>query len=292
MRMRSLESCRIATYFQANGIGLVLAYICRGSLKGLRYNMKARYISSILALAVAGASWAQTVPVSLTNAAGDMVNGQTLHVMEELNGDPFQTLQQALTTTNITEETRTINVKRYEVDVLPGTQNYFCWTLCYDAVDAGERDVWVAHQAVSMAPGEEFNGFYGDYMPRGITGTSSFRFVWFDVDTEDSTWVDVVFTALDPNGVAERGMVRGFTAYPNPSIDGAVTFDYDLSPAVATGARLAFYNLLGERKRVKPLSAAQGRVQLSSDDLDSGVWFAVLERQGKTLATKRLVVAR
>lgn len=243
-------------------------------------------------MALAVGAQAQTVPVALLDADGNLMNGQTMHVVAELNGDPYQTLQQALTTRNITDQTRAINVKRYELDVLPGTQNYFCWTLCYDAVDAGDRDVWVAHQSVTLVPGEEFDGFYGDYLPNGITGTSSFRFVWFDVDTEDSTSVDVVFTALEPSGVEELVAVRGFSAYPNPSTEGSVTFDYDLAPAAATGAQLALYNLLGERKLVKPLGAAQGRVQVTDGELDSGVWFAVLERDGKAMATKRVVVAR
>ena len=254
--------------------------------------MKARFLVPLLALAVLPAAQAQEVPVSLTDAEGAPVNGQVLHVSAALNGDPYQALAQSLRTTNITEEVRSINIKRYELDVLPGTQNYFCWTLCYDALPAGERELWVAHMAVSIAPGESFDGFYGDYMPMGITGTSTFRFVWFDVDNpNDSTSVDVVYTATGAAGVNEASAVRGFTAFPNPSMDGNITFGYDLGAALP-GTRLAVYNLLGERKLVRDLGGAQGRVALGGGELGNGVWFAVLERNGKALATKRVVVAR
>lgn len=254
--------------------------------------MKARYIFPVLALALGSAAQAQLEPVSLTDANGVQVNGQTLVVTAELNENPDLTLQQALLTRNITDARRDINVKRYEVSVLPGTQNYFCWTLCYPPEVAGDRVSWAAHEAVTLDADEEFDGFFGDYVPMGIAGSSTFLFVWYDVDNPiDSAWVEIVFTAAEPTGIAESSVVRGFAVYPNPAVGSDITLDYDLS-MITAGTSLSLYNMLGERKLMKPLAAAQGRVVLHESELTNGVWFAVLERNGKAIATKRVVVAR
>ena len=99
------------------------------------------------------------------------------------------------------------------------------------------------------------------------------------------------FTITEQVGISEVSAVRGFTAFPNPSVAGNITFNYDLATS-APGTQLVVYNMLGERKVVKTIGAAQGTVVLNDGDLSSGVWFAVLERNGKPLATKRVVVVR
>lgn len=258
--------------------------------------MKARYTLPLWTLGLAFAAHAQVVPVTLFNADGDEVNGTTLQVQEELAVDPdsilVQILVQALDVQNITGTTRTINVKRYELTELPGSQNYFCWGVCYEPAAAGERDIWVSQHPVVIGAGEVSSNFYGDYKPMGNPGTASFRFVWFDMDSpNDSTWVDVAYTALEPAGIPEASAVRGFAAFPNPSVDGSISFSYDLAHA-APGTRLALYNMLGERKLVKAIGAAQGTVKLDEGELSSGIWFAVLERNGKPLATRRVAVVR
>jgi hypothetical protein len=185
-----------------------------------------------------------------------------------------------------------VNVKRYELNVPAGTENYFCWDVCYGAVFAGQRTSWTSLDPISMAAGFIANGFHAYYKPDLHYGEATFRYVWYDVDNiNDSTWVDFVFNA-GTAGVSEiAGPVRNFTAYPNPSVGGDVTLDYELA-TTGTATRLVVYNMLGERKLVRSIGAAQGHVVLHEGDLASGVWFAVLERDGHALATKRLVVAR
>lgn len=253
--------------------------------------MRIQYILPMLAMAFTIPAQAQNSPVILTDASGTVVNGTTIHINEVLNGDLDQILAQALTSTNSSASQRTVNVKRYEMDVLPNTRNYFCWSMCYDAVSAGDRELWVSPHPKLLGGGEIFSGFYGDYMPTNIPGSSTFRFVWYDMDnTNDSTWVDLVYDT-EAVGISEVAVVRGFTAFPNPSVAGNVTFNYDLATA-SVGTQLVVYNMLGERKMVKAIGAAQGTVVLNEGDLSSGVWFAVLERNGKPLATKRVVVLR
>jgi hypothetical protein len=235
---------------------------------------------------------AQAQLVQLTDGDGNVVNGTTIYKTEAFTNDTSQLLELDLATQNISGATHTVNVKRYEVDVPHGTKNYFCWDVCYGARDAGQSVLWVSADPISISAGQTVNGFHAYYMPRYVDGPATFRYVWYDMDnTNDSAWVDLVFNA-QVVGINEAvAPVRNFTAYPNPSVGGDITLDYDLN-AVATGTRLAIYNMLGERKLVRSIGAAQGRVVLHEGELASGVWFAVLERNGQALATKRLVIAR
>lgn len=234
---------------------------------------------------------AQTPVVTLTNAEAEVVNGTVIQINAEVT-DTTQLLGMGLYAENTSGTARTINVKRYELDVLHGTANYFCWDLCYGERNAGASPLWIGADPIPMAAGGTANGFHAYYKPKGYTGVSTFRYVWYDMASEnDSTWVDFVFNVTEAVGIEEAGAVRGFNAWPNPASGGNITINYDLAQ-VATGDRLAVYNLLGERKLVKRLGAAQGQVVLEQTELGSGVWFAVLERNGKAMATKRLVVVR
>ncbi|MBP8822306.1 MAG: T9SS type A sorting domain-containing protein [Flavobacteriales bacterium] len=234
---------------------------------------------------------AQTPVVTLTNTEAQVVNGTTIQITAEVT-DMDQLLGMGLNAENTSGTARTINVKRYELDVLHGTTNYFCWDLCYGERNAGASPVWIGADPIPMAAGATANGFHAYYKPKQYTGVSTFRYVWYDLAAEnDSTWVDFVFNVTEPVGIEEVTAVRTFSTWPNPATGSAITVSYDLATA-ATGDRLAVYNLLGERKLVKRLGASQGQVVIGEDELASGVWFAVLERNGKAMATKRLVVVR
>ncbi|MCO6482019.1 MAG: T9SS type A sorting domain-containing protein [Flavobacteriales bacterium] len=255
--------------------------------------MKQRYsivLFSAAILASAGAR-AQEVPLTLTNAEGEVVNGTTIELSEGVTG-MLQLMGMGLRAVNTSGTDRLMNVKRYELDVLHGTMNYFCWDLCYGERYAGVSPLWVGADPIPMQAGDTANGFHAYYKPMNIVGTSAFRYVWYDMgNPDDSTYVDFIFNVTVGTGVAEVNDMAGFSVYPNPALGGTITFDYDLR-GNAAGTRLAIYNMLGGRQLVKPLAAAQGRVRLGEGELGSGVWFAVLERDGKPLATKRLVVAR
>lgn len=234
---------------------------------------------------------AQTPVVTLTNENAEMVNETTITLNAEI-GEAEQIMGMGLAAENTSGGSRTINVKRYELGVLHGTTNYFCWDLCYGEQNAGTLPLWVGADPIPMEAGATANGFHAYYKPKGYTGVSTFRYVWYDMaSVNDSTWVDFVFNVTDAVGIAEASAVRGFSAFPNPATGGNITISYDLA-ATAAGDRLAVYNLLGERQLVKRVGAAQGQVVINENELGSGVWFAVLERNGKALATKRVVVVR
>lgn len=229
---------------------------------------------------------AQIVEIRDTN--GNVLNGTNVQVV----GDTGQLMGFPASVENISGVQRTVNVKRYEVNVPHGTGNYFCWDLCYGERSAGNTPLWIGADPIPMAPGSIANGFHAYYKPYQMYGQAIFRYVWYDVDNvNDSTSIDITFNATMAAVAENTSPVLGFDAYPNPAVGGDVTLNYELA-TVTPGTRLALYNVLGERKLVKVIKSAQGKTVLNAADLGAGVWFAVLERDGKAMATKRVVVLR
>lgn len=242
---------------------------------------------SLIALAAS----AQAQFITLRDHHGDVVNGTTV----TYTGPASEiTMEVHLETVLNGGDDRVVNVKRYEMGVQPGTMNYFCWGVCYDAQEAGARPVWASlpMHALQMTDGEVLTNFGGYHMPMGVEGTSTYRYVWFDIaNPNDSVWADIVFQS-NAVGIAETaGVVRNMNVFPNPSLGQNVEFQIDLADGL-NGAVLTVYNMLGGRVSHTRLNAASSRTVLPVAGMAPGVYFASVERNGVALATKRFVVTR
>ena len=219
---------------------------------------------------------------------GNSVNQQMITVYGSadsltLEADVFATLQGNVS--------RTVNVRRYELEVLPGSFNYFCWGVCYGGILAGSQYMWqsLPQHAIALSPGVAVNNFHAYVQPEHSIGIAKFRYVWFDVDQpNDSDWVDIVFDTTPGAGIHENGnVVNAFSAYPVPSLDGQVDLRYDL--ATSAGAEMAVYSLLGTEVRRASLSGKVGSVHIEQGDLGAGIYFANLVVDGRAVATRRFV---
>ena len=102
-------------------------------------------------------------------------------------------------TENQSDETKSYNLKRYELEYIDGSQEFFCWTLCLNPADAGTNPTWVFPSGAGLLEldaGAEGNlsapAFH--FRPEGNTGTATYRYVVYDYNDEnDSTWIDVTY---------------------------------------------------------------------------------------------------
>jgi hypothetical protein len=187
---------------------------------------------------------------------------------------------------------RPIGVRRYELDVQPGTRNYFCWGSCYPPVDAGIMIVWDCPSPMKMQPGMASSGLSAYHVPEGLPGISTYRYVWYDAaDTHDTSWVDIAFDTSEGMGMAtpENG-VTNFSIHPNPSQGDAVRFTIDLANDVHADA-LVIRNSAGSVVRTLPIGTlTSGPATLTG--LSSGVYLAAIESDGRMLANRRFMVAQ
>lgn len=108
------------------------------------------------------------------------------------------------------------------------------------------------------------------------------------VDLQDLTALenfrDYVFSqsSQDLTASIEKLDATAWTIYPNPSISGSTTIEYDNQLAI-DGIRVS--NIMGQEVAV--LEASNGSVALKLEE--SGVYFVSILKDGKPLSTKRIV---
>lgn len=250
--------------------------------------MLIRTSSLLLTVLLAGASMAQGI-VTVRNGQGQVVNGG-LVAHTALQSTDTVKLKSQLTGT----ESMEVNIRRYELWTVPGTENFFCWGVCYLPVEAGVNPTWVSQHYLDMNPGANYNNFSAYYSSMGqSSSTSRFRFVWFntaDPYGPDSSWVDIEFGGTV--GIQEQpSQMLELAMWPNPSSGQDVQVDHAFEGS-PIGASLVLYSVLGERLNSWALQSAAGRSKLPTADLGAGVYFVNVERNGRVLGTRRLVVTR
>jgi hypothetical protein len=249
--------------------------------------MMKRYAIAALLLASGAHLTAQEI-VTL-NYGNNVVNGQTLAIVG--TASTFE-LEASLGVTLNSDVQRTLRVKRYEVWPVDGTSNTFCWGECYIPYSAGERPLWVSNLTETLQPATLFDGFHAYYYPAGTEGLTKFRFVWYPTDAPtDTAYVDIVFDTR-ANAVGQQELTAAAPAvevFPNPATGANLTlrFSGDLG-----GAQWVLNNALGAVERQGSLRAGAGDVAVNLDGLPSGVYFASIVRQGRMVATRRVVITR
>ena len=246
-------------------------------------SMMNKYALAFTALALApvanGQNW-----ITLTDEGGnDVTNGSVTFSAPGSNA-----LMEVDLLAEVATGPRVVNVKRYELNVITGSQNYFCWDLCYLPRNAGQTPLWIGSDYHTLDAGVEFNGFHAYHLPNGTIGAMCYRYVWYDTaNPSDSAQVDICFD--NAVGIAEVATVQAFTLSPNPANDVVgVSFD----PVGGSADAIVVHNALGAQVLTAPVAIAQRGVQLKTATLVSGVYFVSLQQQGRTIGTQRLVVTR
>lgn len=251
--------------------------------------MALRYILSFAVLSTFINSSAQGL-VTLYDEDENVVNGMVIFNPSGLSSARDTV---SLVTLVVGAADRDVSVRRYEVWPVEGSRNFFCWGICYLPAYSGTNPVWVSPQPETLSEGEYFTGFHAYYESTGMSGTARFRYVWYDENNPegpDSSWVDIDFGGAV--GIADRGALNAeLEIGPNPSAGNDLVLNYTMVD-LGQGAEISMFNVLGEKVRRQPLSSPQGRVTITGAGLEGGVYFANILRNGRMLATRRVVITR
>lgn len=195
---------------------------------------------------------------------------------------------------NLTSNPLSIKVKRKEVGVVPGTINYFCWTVCYGpATNVSPSPIVINPSSYS----DDFHGYYESYHMQGETTVSYIFYntanpndsAWFTVnykiagtgDTLSDPFIDLNFTT----GINEAKIQVTGPAYPNPSTD-AVSFNLFKNEKVE---RVEVINMLG--KTVLQQQITEGaKLMIPVNKLSDGIYFCNFYRNGAVVSTERFSV--
>jgi len=253
-------------------------------------NMKQLFTLSLLVFFTAQ----MNAQVTLIDGSGAIVNNEVVVYLGPVDPSVIDSVSvfEVDIEVHVAGEDKTLNVRRYELNVQMGTENYFCWGVCYNARYAGVSPVWesLPQHAVTVLADSSASNFHAYHKPRNIVGVNVYRYVWFDVNNPtDSVWCDIEFRSGIVGINEETEVVRSMQVFPNPSLGSDVAFKIELNGSV-TNTSLVIYNMVGERLKTIRINGAQGRYVLPTTDLSSGIYFATLERNGTSLRSQRFVV--
>jgi hypothetical protein len=217
-------------------------------------------------------------------------NGQSLTAngaTTPLNSSDENMLLEGLVTIhNSSANSLALLVERTANNLATGHTSNFCWGIaCYsDATDTAP-----ASDAVTLGAGADTNCFHGWLNPHGNFGSSSVTYRFFDMNnTTDG--VTVTFTYDFATGIHVLGTSLSnplSEASPNPA-NSMTGINYSVS---GNNTRLIVYNLLGNAVKEIKLGEKQGALILTTSDLSQGIYYYSLLENGKTLATRKLVVS-
>lgn len=180
-----------------------------------------------------------------------------------------------------------VYVRRYTIDTVAGSQNYFCWGQCF------EPGTDVSPNGIIIGDGQSSSEFYADYKPNGNAGTSTLAYCFYSGNhVSDSVCATIRFTA-NPLGVQDvfMGNQSGISeSYPNPARSIA-----NINFALKQGwkkAELTVYSMLGSKVKEIKLKDDQGTVKLPVSDLPSGMYFYTLTVDDRDISTKKMLVTK
>ncbi|MCI5055419.1 MAG: T9SS type A sorting domain-containing protein [Flavobacteriales bacterium] len=187
---------------------------------------------------------------------------------------------------NTSGDTLAVGYKRYELNVVSGTENYSCSPdLCYGNLDAGTNVIWTAPDNYNF-PSDTTLKLYSLYhVSNGNSGTNSYRYVFYAAGNHnDSSYVDVVFeTPLSVENAVQNK--KELNLYPNPAMD---EINVSLSN-VGQRDQLVIVDMLGTM--VKNSQLTQNTSNINISDLKAGVYFYSLYSNGvQSSNSKRLVI--
>ncbi|MCD4774187.1 MAG: T9SS type A sorting domain-containing protein [Bacteroidales bacterium] len=154
--------------------------------------MKKFVLLSLLLSFVAVFSFSQSF--QLFTASGDIEDNSTINLW----GEPTAFIISHVSIRNISDENKSVLIKKVIIDTIAGSNNTFCWGgLCFSS------DTYVSPNTVDLIPDEEYTEFEGHYEGKGEIGISTIRYVFFDEQNpDDSVSVIVNYSTKEVQGLS------------------------------------------------------------------------------------------
>lgn len=241
-----------------------------------------KFVLSFLLVAAFGL-FIKAQSLQVLNSWGDVVSGQTINIWDWDNADVNYIISVEFDIKNTSGTSKNIYCKRQEISIVPSTQNYFCWDVCYPPqVNQSSSGLYIAPNGINSL-------FVSDYKPMLQMGTSTIRYVWWDqANSNDSVWVTVNFN-IGSAGINDNKPSGNLTnAYPNPA-NSTSNISYTLTNTNSGIIRVS--NILGETVKEISITGSKGLTSLNVADLNSGIYFYSLITNDKVLATKKIIVS-
>ena len=186
---------------------------------------------------------------------------------------------------NLTSDELNVVVKKQVVEDLEGTMNFFCWGSCFGPdVIVSPNPVPLAGNSVTDDQALSFHTMFDE----NVFGKVQVKYSAYDErHPEDAVTINVVFHKSG-EGVHESSAVYVGQPYPNPA-SSMVSFDCNL---LGSNATAVVYNLLGQEVMRQEINTFEEKLNLSVANLNDGIYFCSVLRDGQAVSTVKFVVKK
>lgn len=192
--------------------------------------------------------------------------------------------------TNLTDDFVHVIMEKEHVQIVEGTENYFCWGSCFEpGVMISERPVELAPNTTS-GPGMlsvhyNLDPTYSGDPDNYPAGTTIVKYYFYTIENPDDKLCVEVWFAYNATDVAESNISLG-QAYPNPATN-QVQFDVNTGNSSVTAV---VYNLLGQE--MKSVVSSRDRISIDVNDMQPGVYFCSFFVNDEVIKTEKFIVKR
>jgi hypothetical protein len=202
---------------------------------------------------------------------------------ELVSGLPDDEVVSYVTVTNTTGAPLDVKVRRINVNTLQGSDNWFCWDLCYEPI------VNQSNGSLSLPANGTSTAFSGHINNNGLEGNSVVKYCFFNMNNQaDSACFEVTYN-INATGVTDATAIKFSNPYPNPANDN-VTFNYVLPNA--NKATVKIYNMLGALVKTNSITDSTGKLTVNTSDLRPGLYLYDLQVSGKSMKTGKFTVTQ
>ncbi len=182
---------------------------------------------------------------------------------------------------NLTDSDLKVMVKKYELDMVSGSEAYFCWDICYP------NTAFVSTAFITTSANDTIKDFSGDFKTAGNTGISKVMYTFFKNKGEtDSASVTIEYQIV-PVGIKEIDILKqSISCYPNPVSDN-LFFEYKLEPN--SKGEIHIYDLTGKKVKQKNISSSEDNIQINVSDLNTGIYLWTIEVDGVPVKSEKLI---
>jgi hypothetical protein len=226
-------------------------------------------------------SFGQSIDIIYNNIT--LNNGDTIVFTSTNNTATFAF---PLSITNTSNQLVNVRVRKIELSIVPGSDNYFCnWTSCYTP------SVFESPDSLPMMPADTFKQFSCDYASNGHPGTSYVMYTFYnDSDHNDSMSVVGKYMAGSPAAIdLSNNSYTVSNAYPNPAKN-VLFIDYNFTNAKF--ASIEIHNILGSIVQHKSIGSLSGKAKIDVSNLKNGIYFYTIIIDNQKYISKKFIVQR
>lgn len=185
---------------------------------------------------------------------------------------------------NISSNSIDVKVKRQLISLVQGSENYFCWTQCYDPIISESPD------PITMDGGAVNDSSLSvHYAANGNIGQVSVKYCAFDANNEADSACTIIYFNGTSTAIDEISETPFSEFHPNPTRSTTI-LNYNLPSNKQ--AEVLFLDMMGNLMKKHQLVGQDGQLKISVSDLKAGLYFANIVVDGQLKEIKRLVVTK